>query len=120
MKSAHLSHGIIFISALFLAGCGTLEKKTILLENGSSKELVLSAMGVPDDRQMNGTNEVWQYCQTGAGFGFHDYRMIWFRKGIVVGITSYKSTRAGTLCSSSIKEVRWEEAPDLKVEMRIR
>lgn len=120
MKSKFLVMKMITSSILLLSGCGTLEKKTILLENGSSKEMVLSALGVPDDRQMNGQNEVWQYCQTGAGFGFHDYRMIWFRMGKVVGITSYKSTRAGTLCSSSIKEVRWEEAPDVKVELRVR
>jgi hypothetical protein len=85
------------IAASFLTACGSLERKSIMLNVGDSKEQVLSVMGTPDDRQLQGENEAWQYCQTGAGFGYHDYRTIWFFRGKVTGINSYKSSRPGSL-----------------------
>ena len=75
------------IAASLLTACGSLERKSIMLNVGDSKEQVLSVMGTPDDRQLQGENEAWQYCQTGAGFGYHDYRTIWFFRGKVTGIT---------------------------------
>jgi hypothetical protein len=82
-----------------------------LIGIGDDKERVLKIMGPPDDRQLRGSNEAWQYCQTGAGFGYHDYRVIWLYNGKVTGITSYKSNRAGSSCMTDIRSVRWEEAP---------
>lgn len=65
---------IILISTVLiaLAACGSLEKKSILVNVGDGKELVVAQMGPPDDRQVKEENEAWQYCQTGAGFGYHD------------------------------------------------
>lgn len=105
---------------VFLVACGSLEKKAILLNLGDSKEQVLAAMGPPDDRQLNGENEAWQYCQTGAGFGYHDYRTVWFYRGQVTGINSYKSSRPGSSCVTDIKPIKWEEAPDATIEFRKR
>ena len=62
---------VIFV----LAACGTLDKDSLLVNNGDTKGQVLKIMGPPDDRQLKGKNEAWQYCQTGAGFGYHDYRL---------------------------------------------
>ena len=76
--------------------------------------------GKVNDRQLKGNNEAWQYCQTGAGFGYHDYRIIWFRAGKVTGLNSYKSSRAGSSCVTDIKPIKWEEAPDATVEIRHR
>ncbi|GIU52446.1 hypothetical protein TUM4438_45200 [Shewanella sairae] len=106
--------------AFFLTGCGSLDKKALLVNSGDSKELVTSVMGVPDDRQFKGDNEAWQYCQTGAGFGYHDYRVIWFYKGLVSGINSYKSSRTASSCVADIKQINWEDAPDVRVEVRNR
>ena len=78
---------------VLLSACGSLEKKAMLLNLGDTKEQVVAAMGPPDDRQLKGENEAWQYCQTGAGFGYHDYRIVWFQRGKVTGINSYKSSR---------------------------
>lgn len=75
-----------------------LEKKTILLNPGDSKAKVLEVMGPPKDRQFQGDYEVWQYCITGAGFGYHDYRAIWLRNDQVTGITSYKDTTPASRC----------------------
>ena len=112
---------VLFILwALFLSSCGSLDKKSALINPGDNKEQVLKIMGPPDDRQFKGRDEAWQYCQTGAGFGYHDYRTIWFYNGKVTGINSYKSTRAGTSCVTDIKAVRWEDAPDRTIEIRER
>ena len=115
-----MKKAIITIAILILTGCGSLEKKSILVSNGDSKADVVKIMGAPDDRQLKGINEAWQYCQTGAGFGYHDYRIFWFYNSKVTGINSYKSSRAGTSCMTSIREVNWEEAPDVSVEIRVR
>jgi len=106
--------------AAFLTACGSLEKKAVLLNLGDTKEQVLAAMGPPDDRQLKGENEAWQYCQTGAGFGYHDYRTVWFQRGKVTGINSYKSSRPASSCVTDIRPIKWEEAPDTTIEIRKR
>jgi hypothetical protein len=108
----HTTTLLIATIALFLVACGSLEKKSVLIGIGDDKEHVLKIMGSPGDRQFKGSNEAWQYCQTtGAGFGYHDYRIIWLYNGKVTGITSYKSSRGGSSCMTEIRAVRWEEAP---------
>jgi hypothetical protein len=96
------------------------EKKSALISNGDTKQEVIAAMGVPDDRQLKGDDEAWQYCQTGAGFGYHDYRTIWFYRGKVTGINSYKSSRPASSCVTDIRQVRWEDAPNKVIEIRNR
>jgi hypothetical protein len=97
---------------LFLVACGSLEKKSALIGIGDDQEHVLKILGPPGDRQLKGSHEAWQYCQTtGAGFGYHDYRIIWLYNGKVTGISSYKSSRGGSSCVTDIRSVRWEEAP---------
>ncbi len=98
---------------LLAAACGTLDKKALLINHGESKEQVLKIMGPPDDRQFKEKNEAWQYCVTGAGFGYHDYRIFWFYDGKVTGVNSYKSSRPASSCVTDIKPVNWEEAPDV-------
>lgn len=103
---------------LFLTACGTLDSKTIQLNVGDSKQKVLDVMGVPDDRQVKGQNEAWQYCISGASFGSNDHKVIWMKSGQVTGISSYKSHSAG--CTGGMREVRWETAPDAVLEVRPR
>ena len=116
MKSIALAAGAA-ISCL-ATGCGTLEKKAALIDVGDSKQEVIALMGPPDDRQATGRLEALQYCQTGAGFGYNDYRVIWIQDGVVSGFNSYKSS--GTTCKGAMREVRWEDAPDVTVEVRQR
>jgi hypothetical protein len=110
----------LILLSISLTACGSLEKKTILINAGDGKNDVLKIMGAPDDRQLKGSDEAWQYCQTGAGFGYHDYRTIWFSEGKVTGVTSYKSSRAASSCTTDIKQINWHEAPDAVVEFRSR
>ncbi len=111
---------LIALAMLALAGCGSLDKQSLQINPGDSKDQVNSAMGAPKDRQFKGAMEAWQYCQTGAGFGYHDHRIIWFNAGKVAGLTSYKSTTPGSMCERSIQMVRWEDAPDTTIELRNR
>jgi hypothetical protein len=100
---------IALVLSLFVAGCGTLDSKTILLNVGDSKERVLEVMGQPKDRQIHGQQEAWQYCVSGAGFGWNDHKIIWLNGGRVTGINSYRSSITG--CSGGIEPVRWGSAP---------
>lgn len=112
---------IILTALLFLsAACGTLDKKALLVNLGDSKEQVVKFMGPPDDRQFKDKSEAWQYCQTGAGFGYHDYRIFWFYDGKISGVNSYKSSRPASSCVTDIKPVNWEDAPDITIEKRER
>lgn len=110
----------VLASALILAGCGTLEKKAILINPGDGKEAVIKAMGTPRDRQFLQTQEAWQYCKSATGF--YDYRIVWFRDGAVTGVTSYKrKPHMGELsCAGRLESVRWEDAPDATIEVRNR
>lgn len=118
MKFRFVALAIMF--AVLLSACGSLQKKATLLNLGDTKEQVLSVMGPPDDRQLNGENEAWQYCQTGAGFGHHDYRVIWFQRGKISGINSYKSSRPASSCVTDIRPIKWEDAPNTTIEIRSR
>ena len=112
---------IIYVLAMItLVGCGSLGKKSIMINNGDTKAAVIKIMGTPDDRQLKGRNEAWQYCQTGAGFGYHDYRIFWFYNGKVTGVNSYKSSRPASSCMTDIRQVNWENAPDITLEVRNR
>lgn len=110
----------IAVLAAVAAGCGGLQSKAAMVNIGDTKRDVIAAMGAPKDTQAMGQQEAWQYCQTGAGFGHHDYRVIWFYQGRVTGFNSYKSTRPGTSCASDLREIRWEDAPDAAIEIRSR
>lgn len=108
---------LIAISAV-IAACGSLEKKSALINVGDDKQQVITVMGTPDDRQVKGSREVWQYCQTGAGFGYHDYRAFSFDQGKVTAINSYKSGRPGSSCMTDIRAVNWGDNPDQVIEVR--
>ena len=116
-----LGRTLILASCLIgIVACGGLETKSSLINVGDGKAAVNAALGAPDDRQVKGKSEAWQYCQTGAGFGYHDHRIVWFYDGLVTGINSYRSTQPGTSCMSGMREIRWEDAPDVTVEIRQR
>jgi hypothetical protein len=99
------------ISMCLISACGSLERRAVAVNPGDSKERVMAILGAPGDRQFSGNVEAWQYCQTGAGFGYHDFRTIWIRDGRVVGMNSYKDHTAASGCSGHFKPVDWSSAP---------
>ncbi len=65
---AHTTSLLIAIITLFLVACGSLGMRSDLIGIGDAEEQVLNIMGPPNDRQLKGRHEAWQYCQTtGAG-----------------------------------------------------
>ncbi len=108
----------IFFLIILIQGCGTMDNKTILIDPGDPKQKIVEIMGAPYDRQFQGSKEAWQYCVSGAGFGYNDHKIIWFTNKRVTGITSYRTSRTG--CTGHVKTIRWEDAPDYTVEIRNR
>lgn len=113
---------LVSLLAMFLlTGCagGQLAKKSVQIERGYSKSEVAALLGPPENRQFRGDDEAWQYCETDAGPGYDDYVVVWFYKGQVTGITTYKNSLRGP-CSAFFRTVRWEDAPDRTIEIRRR
>jgi hypothetical protein len=108
------------LMALLVTGCGSMERKAVLINPGDDKAAVLKVMGTPRDRQFKDSNEAWQYCQSAPGY--YDYRIVWFHSGEVTGISSYKKPAyMGSLtCAGQLESVRWEDAPDTTIEVRNR
>lgn len=98
-------------AAVLLVGCGSLEPKAAKINPGDTREQVRAIMGAPRDRQFQGKNEAWQYSRTGAGFGWHDFRIVWFYDGLVTGITSYKDHTPGMAAGGRFKQIQWSDAP---------
>ena len=96
---------------LICSSCRVLERNAVLVNPGDTREKVISILGNPGDRQFRGPLEAWQYGETGAGIGYHDYRRIWFRDGLVTGIESYKSYVPATPASAHVRDIEWERAP---------
>ena len=111
---------LFFALALLFTGCGTLSKKSVLINPGDTRERVIEIMGPPGDRQFRDKNEAWQYGETGAGFGYHDFRIVWFYDGKVTGLTSYKDRTPASVAAAHFKPIRWEDAPNATIEVRQR
>ncbi len=108
----------IILGLLTIVGCGTLDKKLLRISAGDTKQTVVNVLGAPYDRQLTYGQEAWQYCVSGAGFGYNDHKILWFINGKVSGITTYRSSRTG--CNGVVRTIRWEDAPDSTLELRIR
>lgn len=100
-----------------VSACGTLSKKSNLINVGDGKKEVTEIMGDADDIQTRSKDEAWQYCKT--KWGTHDYRIVWFESGKVTGVTSYKYSIPGS-CENGIKSINWENKPDHTIEVRNR
>lgn len=103
----------VSVCALSILSCRTMElaNKTIQISKGDDRAKVLQIMGTPQDRQFLADYEIFQYCITGAGFGYHDYSAIWLRSGKVVGVTTYKDHTPASNCRGHFRTLRLEDAP---------
>ena len=79
-----ISKLIALLFIFFLQGYGTLDSKTIQINVGDNKDKVIKIMGTPEDRLLQGKLEAWQYCVSGAGFGYNDHKIIWFNSGLIL------------------------------------
>jgi hypothetical protein len=100
----------IVLAILFLApvACGSLAQKVSQLKLGGTKNEVRAAMGAANYSKAEGNLEIWQYA-TVAGFGYCDYRKIWFWKGKVTSISGYHNASIAG-CSVGLRHINWEAA----------
>lgn len=116
MNNYRLSLVLLLMSVV--AACGTLKEKTIQISPGDSKQKVISILGAPDDRQFRESQEAWQYGSV-VSIGICEYTIVWFNKGIVSGLNSYRNSSVAG-CRVGIQSVKWENAPDSVIEVRNR
>ena len=109
---------VISLSLLFSCGGAQLMEKSLMINPGQSKQEVIKALGTPGNRQFNGKDEAWQWCAT--GMSTDDFLVVWFYDGKVTGITTYKSSQGFGSCDQFYRTVRWQDAPDRKIEIRNR
>jgi hypothetical protein len=110
----------LFLLLLFCAPSGQLQKNSLALSPGSTKEDVVKALGTPQNRQFQGLDEAWQYCETDySGFSGDNMLVVWLYDGKVTGIQTYKNYLLGN-CKDGFKEVKWESAPSRIIETRKR
>lgn len=112
----------VIVIFLFFFGCAPsqLMNKSLMINAGQTKEDVLKILGNPGNRQFQGKDEAWQWCETDySGFAGDDYLVVWFYEGKVTGITTYKNTRYGN-CEMFYRTVNWQDAPDRTIEIRNR
>lgn len=113
------------ILALLTTGCAALaphvlQGKAVNVQPDQTREEVTAILGPPQNRQFKGQDEAWQYCETSySGAAGDDYVIVWFNQGRATGTTTYKNHKYG-FCESHFKTIRWEEAPDARIEHRIR
>jgi len=106
--------------ALFVTatGCAGVQGLTVKVNNGDTKDKVVELMGVPEDRQLKGEQEAWQYSSVVA-MGICEYAVVWFDFGHVTGINTYRNASIMG-CRSGMRTVNWQEAPDRVIEYRRR
>jgi len=98
-------------------GTQGLSQKQNFISPGQSRDEVINILGIPGNKQFNGKDEAWQYCQN--GLITDSYVVVWFYDGKVTGMNSYNSTASGN-CPLYFRTVNWQNAPDRTIEYRIR
>lgn len=79
---------LLCLTTLLFSCASTSEfmRKTMLIENGMTKNEVIDLLGVPKDRQFHDAEEIWKYELT--GLTETKFYFVWFRDNGVTGLTS--------------------------------
>ena len=109
--------GWVCVCVLCLTACAT---KVLHQANavalGATPTQVRELLGEPLDRQFQGNQEAWQYCETGL---LKDtFVIVWFADSQVTGLRTYHSSVGdqGFFCSSHLRAIMWDEAPEARRE----
>lgn len=111
---------MLLIIAAHLSACGTVATATSLIFIGDDRNQVISKLGAPFYRQVNGEREAWQYCEINANSSYPEYKLVWIQAGRVTKINSYRSSRAGSSCGADMRIVKWEDPRSVSTEPPIR
>lgn len=109
--------GLLGVCILGFSACATQLLHTArAIELGASQEQVRDILGAPQDRQVRGQQEAWQYCDTGVAQD--TFVVIWFVESKMTGMSTYKNAvgDSGFFCSSHLRSIRWEDAPQITSE----
>lgn len=112
---------IVALCAALLVGCGgylALQNKSGQVSRGMKTQDVMQIMGPPQDRQFRDDYEAWQYCAADYRHGYYFDVLIWVKSGTVTGLETHRGRPLIEGCLFST--VRWEEMPDVTVEIRRR
>jgi len=109
--------GWVCVCVLCLTACTTqvLHQASALVP-GATPAQVRELLGEPQDRQLQGNQEAWQYCETGL---LQDtFVIVWFADSKVTGLRTYYSSVGdqGFFCSSHLRAITWDEAPEARRE----
>lgn len=104
--------GLLSACVIGLSACATqLLSSARTIAPGATQEHVKDILGAPQDRQVRGHQEAWQYCDTGV---VQDtFVVVWFVESKMTGMSTYKNAVGdrGFFCSSHLRAIRWEDAP---------
>ncbi|MDA7793345.1 hypothetical protein N8985_04465 [Glaciecola sp.] len=101
---------ILIVLIALLLGCSStgstskVSEKSLLIQNGDSKERIIEIFGEIGSRSFSGNREAWQYCST--GFNSDIYVIVWFTNGSVTGVTKRNGYGNG-LCSEHFFNIDW-------------
>ena len=109
--------GWVCVCVLCLTACATqvLHQASALVP-GATPAQVRELLGEPLDRQFQGNQQAWQYCETGL---FQDtFVIVWFADSKVTGLRTYHSSVGdpGLFCNSHLRAITWDEAPEAQKE----
>ena len=109
--------GWLSVCLLCLNACATqVLHQARTLAPGATPAQVRELLGVPQDRQLQGNREAWQYCETGL---LQDtFVIVWFADGQVTGLSTYQNAVGdrGFFCRSHLRAITWEETPEARRE----
>jgi len=123
MPCVSLMHlvGLLSACVIGLSACATQLLHTArTLDLGATQEHVRDILGAPQDRQVRGNQEAWQYCDTGVVQDM--FVVVWFVESKMTGMSTYKNAVGdrGFFCSSHLQSIRWEDAPQIRSERQQR
>ncbi len=101
---------LIIVFSLFGCTYFDLIQKSAMIQKDQTMQEVFAVYGQPDNRQFMGEYEVWQYCQSRQMTNFGEYVLVWFGKGIVIGVTNYHQS-SGSDCTDSFQKIDWYDIP---------
>ena len=122
-----LSNSLALVLILGLIGCSystpSLRESAMSINPGQTKEDIQTILGVPRDRQFQGNQEAWQYCNDFVVAGVKQQAIelmnIWFNNGLVTGLQNLPVARNPVKsCEEQLHKISWEDAPDTIIEIR--
>jgi hypothetical protein len=116
-KRKNMKSVLIVTILVILSGCTSLDRQTLNLDPGMTKEQVVKIMGVPDRRSFRDNDEALQY-QGVIGYGQCIYITTWFKDGVLIAVTDRRGTSIAG-CGLGSREVDWGQMPTPNLNINV-